>query len=324
MNINSTIRNQPKILPALAVGFKSVANHIYLILFPIGLDLFLLLSPRYTISTLAQKFLAQFSALGETTPETGAIWSEFLDLAKEYFQYFSVSSALRTIPVGVPSLLAGRVPKETPFGSYSITEIGSESTLLLALFGFSLLGILLGTIYFQKCSDAVHTPLKKTSLKEFGRLLLNAIALPLLMVLALVVVGIPVILLITLLSMIHPIVGMIGYFIMTMILLSVFIPMVFTPQAIFLFNENLINSIKASIRIIRSTYSITSLFLMLEISITYLTNLLWQSPPDNSWMLMVGIFGHALVTTALTIASFHFFLDSAQCVQADQLSASQA
>jgi len=38
-------------------------------------------------------------------------------------------------------------------------------------------------------------------------------------------------------------------------------------------------------------------------------NYLWSVPPDDSWMLLVGIGGHAFITTALLAASFVYYRD---------------
>jgi hypothetical protein len=38
-------------------------------------------------------------------------------------------------------------------------------------------------------------------------------------------------------------------------------------------------------------------------------NYLWSVPPDNSWMTLVGIAGHAFITTALLAASFVYYRD---------------
>jgi len=38
-------------------------------------------------------------------------------------------------------------------------------------------------------------------------------------------------------------------------------------------------------------------------------NYLWSVPPNNSWMLLIGIAGHAFITTALLAASFVYYRD---------------
>jgi hypothetical protein len=42
---------------------------------------------------------------------------------------------------------------------------------------------------------------------------------------------------------------------------------------------------------------------------SYGLNFLWNIPPSGSWMTLVGIAGHAFVTTALLAASFVYYRD---------------
>ena len=58
----------------------------------------------------------------------------------------------------------------------------------------------------------------------------------------------------------------------------------------------------------------TSSFLFLVLLVSYITNFLWQIPEDGSYMLLVSILGHAVVSTILWIASFHFYEDARNCV----------
>jgi hypothetical protein len=59
---------------------------------------------------------------------------------------------------------------------------------------------------------------------------------------------------------------------------------------------------------------------MLAILTTYATNFLWQIPKQDSWMLIVSILGHALVTTILYVASFHYYIDAHNCVRESLIS----
>jgi len=38
-------------------------------------------------------------------------------------------------------------------------------------------------------------------------------------------------------------------------------------------------------------------------------NYLWKVPPSDSWMTLVGIAGHAFITTAILAASFVYYRD---------------
>ena len=49
MNYSVIIRKQPKVFASLGEGFKALAGHLYLLLFPIGLDLYFLFAPRFTV-----------------------------------------------------------------------------------------------------------------------------------------------------------------------------------------------------------------------------------------------------------------------------------
>jgi hypothetical protein len=48
-------------------------------------------------------------------------------------------------------------------------------------------------------------------------------------------------------------------------------------------------------------------FLSLAFLISYLTSLLWQMPGDTSWLNVLGVFGHAVVSATLLAASYAFY-----------------
>jgi len=53
----------------------------------------------------------------------------------------------------------------------------------------------------------------------------------------------------------------------------------------------------------------TGLFLLVFVIINTGMNFLWNTPSDNSWWMLVGIAGHAFVSTALLAASFIYYRD---------------
>jgi len=44
-------------------------------------------------------------------------------------------------------------------------------------------------------------------------------------------------------------------------------------------------------------------------------NYLWSVPPEDSWLLLVGILGHAFISTALLASSYYYFLDATRFAQ---------
>jgi hypothetical protein len=59
----------------------------------------------------------------------------------------------------------------------------------------------------------------------------------------------------------------------------------------------------------RFTLPSASIFVLAVFLVSQGLNILWAVPPDNSWMLLVGVIGHAFVTTALLAASFIYYRD---------------
>ena len=309
MNYSVIIRKQPKVFASLGEGFKTLANHLYLLLFPIGLDLYFLFAPRYTVSELANETLGQALTIAQLGNQSQETINQAIVSMRSYFEYFSLSSVLRTYPVGVPSLLAGRPIAENIFGSLPVYDLSNGGQFLLAILIFSLIGLILGTLYFFWSSKAAQPSAEKKSFIAIFNAFLNILVLTLIMVVAVFLISLPIALIFTLFNTLSPILGLIAYFITAMVLLSVIIPLYFAPHAIVVLGQNAFQAISTSLKLIRPFYSSASIFLTLEVIIAFLTNMLWQTPADNSPLLFVGIFGHALVTTALLIASFHYFSD---------------
>ena len=309
MNYSVIIRKQPKVFASLGEGFKTLANHLYLLLFPIGLDLYFLFAPRYTVSELANETLGQALTIAQLGNQSQETINQAIVSMRSYFEYFSLSSVLRTYPVGVPSLLAGRPIAENIFGSLPVYDLSNGGQFLLAILIFSLIGLILGTLYFFWSSKAAQPSAEKKSFNAIFNALLNILVLTLIMVVAVFLISLPIALIFTLFNTLSPVLGLIAYFITAMVLLSVLIPLYFAPHAIVVLGQNAFQAISTSLKMIRPFYSSASIFLTFEVIIAFLTNMLWQTPADNSPLLFVGIFGHALVTTALLIASFHYFSD---------------
>jgi hypothetical protein len=87
------------------------------------------------------------------------------------------------------------------------------------------------------------------------------------------------------------------------------VPIFFAPHGIFLRGQNAFYSIYASLRLTRFTMPTSSMFVLAVFVISQGLNYLWAVPADDSWMTLVGIVGHAFVTTALLASSFIYYRD---------------
>lgn len=105
--VNVTSRAEPKppagVIESLGIGFETVVSHIWLIVIPVLLDVFLWAGPRLTMAPLALRFTAVFDALQQQNGGApGAVDIQFVNGLGERLNVFALFS---TAPVGVPSLM---------------------------------------------------------------------------------------------------------------------------------------------------------------------------------------------------------------------------
>ena len=323
MDSRFVLRKQPNVFRAIAAGFKTLGDHLYLLTFPLMLDIFLLYAPRYTVSTLVSNFLAQFNPLAEATTELQQLWTDLSASLITFFQSYSLSSALRSYPLGVPSLLSSRAFMQNPFGALPEIVLSTEGKALAFLLLFGAIGAVIGAANFYVCSLPTFREAEKTTTKNQIKSIASLLLLPVFFWLALLLITVPVSLVVSVLSMLHPFLGLLAYFFAAMVLISMFLPALFTPHTMLVLKLNLWQGIRASTRLMRPYYSATSLFVILAVLVSYLSTLLWQSPGTDSPMVFVGIFGHALISSALIIASFHYFFSVLELNQEHELANSE-
>jgi hypothetical protein len=66
---------------------------------------------------------------------------------------------------------------------------------------------------------------------------------------------------------------------------------------------------------IRFTFPTSGLFVLLVLAVSQGFNLLWSVPAASSWMTLIGIGGHAFITTGLLAASFIYYRDMSAWLQ---------
>jgi hypothetical protein len=127
--------------------------------------------------------------------------------------------------------------------------------------------------------------------------------------LGLVILSIPVMLLLTVLTLISPALASGALFVMLLLSFWVIVPLFFTPHGIFVRGQNAFRSILTSFKMARFTLPTSGMFVFSTFILSTGLNYLWSVPKSNSWMTLVGISGHAFITTALLAASFLYYRD---------------
>jgi len=308
-------KKQPKVIDAIRAGYDTLSTHIYLLLFPILLDVFFLFGKRLLITNQIGKLISNVTIPSSASADVLKSWEELSANMLESFKSFSLTAFLRSFPIGVPSLLAYRPMEVNPVGTIATTQVESFGSTLMYVLVFSLVGFLLGALFFLLIRNSIKGKILSVPSGQLSQQFLSLFALPVTIVLLSVVILTPALFLIAIFNTILPILGSLGYFLLSLGLISAAIPLFFTAHEILLTGNTFANADRESIRTVRPTNGKSSIFIMVAFFATYATNFLWQIPKDGSWMLIVSILGHALVTTIFFVASFHFYIDARNCAR---------
>jgi hypothetical protein len=305
----------PGVMGSLRDGFYTVSSHVWLILLPLLLDLLLWFGPRLSVEGLLNPFFRMvFNQMRTTLTSSSdlqrftayqAAFSELL----ERFNLLSLLGRLQTFPVGISSLLAQTMPTKTPLGSQDVIEITSLPSLLGLAFLFTVMGWVVGGLYFGWVSGIVLGDTSRVTMISQFWAILQSLILSVLWVIGLVMIFVPMTFVLTLLTLLSPLLASAILLIALFFSFWLIVPLFFTPHGIFVRRQNAFYSIFTSLKMARFTLPTSGLFVLCVFLLTMGLNYLWSVPTDNSWMLLVGIAGHAFITTALLAASFAYYRD---------------
>jgi hypothetical protein len=198
---------------------------------------------------------------------------------------------------------------KTPLGVQNVVQVSSVPGLMGLMFLLVLLGWIAGGLYFRWVSGTALGNSKREDEIGFGWVILQTVILSVLWFIGLLMLIIPVMIVLTLLTLLSPALASGAFFVMLILSFWLIVPLFFTPHGIFVRKQNAFYSIFTSLRMARFTLPTSGLFVLSVILLTTGLNYLWSVPPDDSWMLLVGIAGHAFITTALLAASFVYYRD---------------
>ena len=301
----------PGVIGSLRAGFDAVANHVWLIILPLALDIFLWLGPRLSVDGLLRPFVRYMFLQARRGVEASELerfletQANFLDVLQN-FNFLSLISKFRIFPIGISSLLAQTMPVETPLGEQNVVQISSVPLLVGVIFILTLLGWVVGGLYFRWVSG---TTLGQEAGISLLRAIIQTFILSVCWLIGLMIILLPVMFILTLLAFINPLLANAAIFVLLLLSFWLIVPLFFAPHGIFarrteciLFGSHQFEIGAFHIpdqRNVRDQRADPSQGL----------NYLWSVPPNNSWMTLVGIAGHAFITTAVLAASFVYYRD---------------
>jgi hypothetical protein len=289
-------------------GFNTVANNIYLILLPVLLDLYLWLGPHLSLQKILQPFfeqlLSQMTTLGSVDTSTMGSYKQAFDAFSEQFNLFTT---LHTFPVGLPGLFTFPLQLISPIGKPMIISVLNSGLAFSLILLFTLIGILLGSLYFNLLARATSAEKPPFSLHDIFWQSLQVLWMTLLLLGLIIVLGIPVSMIIGLITLFLP--GTADLVMVVAILAAIWVlmPLIFSPHGIFTSMTPTMKSIVTSVRLVRFFLPGTSFFILSAFMFDQILTLLWTTPTADSWLLVIGIAGNAFVSTALIAASFIYY-----------------
>lgn len=303
----------PGVIASLQAGFNVVSNRVALVLLPVLLDVFLWLGPRLSVGkwfgSIMTAWLDLFRRYGNS-PNELAFYTANAPALMETFEKLNWLSWIRTLPIGIPALMLGlpeQFPVQTPLGLQSVIQVSSFFMVFGSALALTLAGWLGGGLYFRFVAGA--TLGEEEAGIDTLRAIIQTFLLSVIWGVGWVVIALPILFLIGLLSMVNALLGQVAFFILMFLMFWLVVPLFFTPHGIFARKQNAFLSVLSSLRMSRFTLPTSSMFVVSVFLLSQGLSLLWQVPANDSWLMLVGIAGHAFISTTLLSASFVYYRD---------------
>jgi len=291
-------------LASLAAGFDRVAARPFLILPPLVLDLFLWLGPRLRVTSLVRQMVGAVAAPPGIDPALGDQLALIQRSLAQLADHFNLFGALAVLPAGIPSLMAGRMPNQTPLGPAMAFETGDPLAVMGIWTALTVIGLGLGALFQVGVARQVAPPGElATGWVAWGRFLVLAFAVYfglLLTSLATAVVS-------ALAALFLPILGAVLIFVAFSIVFWIAIYLFFTPHGIVRYRFGVARAMLESAHIVRWNLPGAVGFLVLAFVISWVTGLVWDMPPDGSWFALLALLGHAFVSATILAGSYAFY-----------------
>lgn len=297
----------PGVISSIKAGFDTVAAHITAIFLPLLLNLFLWLGPRLHIDALFNSVKADVILIWQNGGVSAEDIQRVMDGYNKTVPMINLFWLLRTLPIGISSLLFPQAVSRTPLGASAILQVNA-----LSLFGWIFLLIFVGWIggglYFRSVAW-LATANQDDQPMSVSRAIVQTILISIFWGILIMVIGTPILLVLTLALQFSPLIANLLVLFVSLASMWVIVPLFFWPHGVFVRKQNVVTSIISSVQMARFTLPTSSMFVLTVFLLSFGLNFLWSIPPEDSWMTAVGILGNSFVTTALLAGSFIYYRD---------------
>ncbi len=304
----------PGIISSIKAGFDAVAARITAIILPVLLNLLLWLGPRLRMDAMFKSIEGDMVLFWQASRIPSEEIQKMLDLYETMASSINLFGLLRTLPIGISSLfVAGQSANTTPLGGSTVWQV-NELSFPLWLMLLVFIGWVGGALYFRNVAWAALAE-KITSVRAF-QAVLQTVLISILCNMILIAVSVPILLILVLAAQFSALLANLFVLFIALGSVWVIVPMFFWAHGVFLDRQNVLTSMLSSLRLTRFTLPTSSLFVLTVFLISYGMNFLWRIPAQDSWVTLLGIFGHSFVTTALLAGSFIYYHNMSAWVKA--------
>lgn len=300
------------VVACLTLGFDVAARHPQLSLLPILLDLYLWLGPRLSLEPLLRQFQVVWNEVlrSPDVPEVSGAYQTLNQMIEEVAQSYNLFSFLESFPLlSVPTLMGQRLTVARPFGPRPAIPVDNLALALVWICVIVMIGLGLSAIYLWRIglasSSVTETPIPGP--QEPTRIWGSLLKLLFWLFVSLLVLGMPALFATSMLSFIS--MGVSGFILTVILSIGAFVLLhaLFTIPSVVQFKRHPLQAIRESFILTRADFPGTLGLLLIILVISQGLNFVWTTPEPESWATLVGISGHALVSTALMTTLFIFY-----------------
>jgi hypothetical protein len=306
MQKNEELAPLPGVWRTIAAGFDLTTKHLWLLILPVLLDVFLWLGPRLS----SRPIIEQMIGLLPQDESLADITAQLLELAPRTNLFTSLSVPF----IGIPVFMIGATPENTPLPA-QVTEIANPLVWLGLFLLFLVIGVLITAVYYTLIAQTIrkqdaHPTLSATKLiKQVASTWLKLLAMGIVIAIFSIIIFVPLMPIAFLVALVSQLLATVVLLIGPILILWLLIFTFFVPHDLSLFGHPLHISVLTSIQTVRLYFSsMLGLLIVILVVRNFLGSLLILAD-DGSWLTGVGILGHAFVMTSLTTATFIFFRD---------------
>jgi hypothetical protein len=303
----------PGIINSIKVGFDIIATHIWAILLPLSLNLFLWLGPRLRMDALFNSMKTDVISIWTASNIPAEDIKRAMDLYENTIPRINLFWIFHTIPIGISSLFLPQKISQTPLGDPAILQV-SATSLLSWIFFLILFGWIGGGMYFRSVAW-LSMQNQDVPPMSVSHAIVQTILLSISWVVLFFLIGVPIFLALAVVLQFSATVANLLILLLCFVSMWVIVPLFFWPHGVFIKQQNVIAAILSSVQLVRFTLPTSSLFVLTVFLLTFGLNFLWSIPSEDSWMMLLGIFGQSFVATALLAASFVYYRDMSVWLQ---------